>query len=528
MKLEDISILAWIQEYGIKNEKGDLIDFKEHRFLFDIYRDENPNKCIRKAAQVGLSTLAILVMFWVAAKKKMDIIYTLPTDQDVQVFVGGKVNRIIAQNPILQEYTKDKDTIEQKQVGNSMIYFRGTFTAKAAIMVTADWLIHDEKDSSKGEVVDAYEARLQHSKFKWKNVFSHPSVPGHGVDAEWELSDQKHWFIKCKSCNEEQFLEWPDSIDVKQKIFVCKYCQVEIIERRNGRWVKKYKGRKWSGYQINLLMCPWVTAEEIIDKYNRNPIDFFYNKVLGLPYEGEGNTIPRHIIQRCITSQLNSMENVVIGCDSGLIKHYVVGNSEGIFLTGETESWKDIEAMLRRWPRSVAILDALPDLTAPREMREKFPGRVYLANFSRDRKTMQLCHWGKGKEEGSLMIDRHRGIQFVVDEFYKGLITLNGTPDDFEGLMQHFENIYRVKELDSMDRPVFLWKKKNTEDHKVMAMTLWRAGMTRFSGQTAKFITAPVSFDVPTGQFMSHTGTMKNPDPKKVFVFEEKFDDWRQ
>ena len=526
MKLEDISIICWLKTHDIKNEKGEPIDFKEHRFLFDIYRDESPNIVCMKAAQVGMSTCEVLRVLWLAAKRKMDFIYTLPTDNDVKIFVGGKVNRIIAQNPILQEYTQDKDTIEQKQVGNSMIYYRGTWSEKAAIMVTADCLIHDEKDSSKQDVVDAYEARLQHSKFQWKHVFSHPSVPGHGVAVEWELSDQKHWFIKCADCQEEQFLEWPDSIDPKRKIYVCKYCQAEIKDRRNGRWRRKYLNRKYSGYLVNLLMCPWVSAEEILDKYNRSPIDFFYNKVLGLPYEGEGNTIPRHIIQRCILDVPNSQDNVVIGCDSGLIKHYVVGNTEGIFKVGETEKWEDIEAMLRRYPRSVAILDALPDLTAPREMREKFPGRVYLGNFTRDHKTMQICKWGTGKEEGNLSIDRHRAIQYLVDEFYKGYVTLNGRAEDFESLVKHFENIYRVKEMDSKDRPIFTWKKKNTEDHKVMAMALWRCGMDRFSNQGGKIIDSN-KMDFPVAPTISPDGKLPATNPKTAFDYEKTIDDWR-
>lgn len=524
MEIEDISIIAWLQNNAIKNEKGEVLDFKEHRFLVDIYDDDAPNLCVMKAAQVGLSTCEVLRMFWRAKTHKMDVIYTLPTQQDVQTFVGGKVNRIIAQNQILQSYTKDKDTIEQKQVGNSMIYFRGTFTEKEAIMVTADWLIHDEKDSSDQGVVDAYQARLQHSKYKWLHTFSHPSVPGHGVDREWQLSDQKHWFVKCTACAKEQFLEWPESIDVKAKIFVCKHCKSPLENRRRGRWVAKYKGRKYSGYWVNLMMCPWVTAGEIVDKYNSSTIEFFYNKVLGLPYEGEGNTMPKHVIQRCIQDTPNSQENVVIGADSGLIKHWVAGNREGIFAYGKTETWDDIRAMLNRYPRSIAVLDALPDLTAPRELRQEYPGRVYLANFTRDRKTMQLVRWGKGKEEGSLLIDRHRAIQFLVDEFHKGYTTLHGRADEWEDYIKHWQNIYRVKELDDMDRPVFEWKKKNTEDHWVMASTLWRVGVSRFG--ESKIVRSGA--ELPgNGVEIGFDERAPLPDPKKLFQFEDNSFDWR-
>ena len=77
-ELEKHSIIAWILNNNIKNEKGDLIEFKDHPFLYDIYRDPAPNLVVMKPAQVGLSTLEIIRNHYDARSKKMDIIYTLP------------------------------------------------------------------------------------------------------------------------------------------------------------------------------------------------------------------------------------------------------------------------------------------------------------------------------------------------------------------------------------------------------------------------------------------------------------------
>src|SRR5438309_353936 len=146
MKLSDISIHAWIQENRLKTEQGNPISFKDHLFLFDVYRDLSPKQVVLKAAQIGLSTLEILKAFWVSKNLGLDIIYTLPTEDDRNEFVSGKVNRLIAQNPVLAEYVKDKDSVEQKRVDNNLIYYRGTWTKKAAIMVSSDLNIYDEVD----------------------------------------------------------------------------------------------------------------------------------------------------------------------------------------------------------------------------------------------------------------------------------------------------------------------------------------------------------------------------------------------
>src|SRR3990167_3936345 len=86
---------ACVDFHNIKNEKGDSIEWLHHQFLLDIYNDQSYNLVVIKAAQIGMSTLEILKNIRDAERQRMDIIYTLPSDADVSVFVSGKVNRII-------------------------------------------------------------------------------------------------------------------------------------------------------------------------------------------------------------------------------------------------------------------------------------------------------------------------------------------------------------------------------------------------------------------------------------------------
>ena len=275
-KLSEISVHAFLQEYHIKNEKGDPIDFYDHRFLFQPYSDLSPKQVYLKAAQIGASTMQVLKSLWLAKMYNINEIYTLPTESDVQDFAGGKVNPIINQNPILQQYVEQKDSVEQKRVGNATVYYRGTFTQKAAIMVSSDANFYDEVDASNQGVIEQYASRLQHSKYKWEHYFSHPSTEGYGVDKIWQLSDQKHWFIVCGSCKQEQYMSWPESVNM-EGWYQCKYCDALITDdmRRNGRWVAKYKDKEFSGYWIPLLICPWVPATEIIQKFNEKSEEYF-------------------------------------------------------------------------------------------------------------------------------------------------------------------------------------------------------------------------------------------------------------
>jgi len=551
---------AWIEHWQIKNEKGDPIEWFKHQFLLDIYNDQSDNLVVMKPAQVGLSTLEILKNIRDAETHKMDIIYTLPTDGDVGIFVGGKVNRIIANNAHLEVLTADKDSIEQKQIGQSMIYFRGTFTKKAAIMITADRLVHDEKDSSKQDVIADYQARLQHSKFKQTHVFSHPSVKNSGVDIEWQISDQKEWFIVCPHCQHTQILTWNMedprrmSVDITNKEFICKKCHgiLDWHARAKGRWRAK-KGTekaKWSGYHISLLMAPWVTAKDIIDKYNevmsgKQTMDFFYNKVLGLPYAGSGNAVSEDTIKGAVTSEKSLYPGrMVIGVDTGIQLRYVYGNKQGLLGYGQMKDYmpdsvnklalnQTLEYFLKTFADSIMIVDQGGDIIGSRKLREKYPGRVYLCHYARDRKTMQLIRWGDKDEYGNVLADRNRMIQLVIDEYRDKRIKLyRGSPEDWHEYWLHWSHIYRIKEDDTLGVPRYIWMRSDRDDW-VHATVYWRIGVDRFGGRGG--IVGVNDTPEPNSYLMNPDNTV-DFDPHSMFGHQEvgeepwwskEDDDWR-
>ncbi len=545
---------AWIELHGITTEKGEPFDFVNHQFLIDIYNDQNNNLVVIKAAQIGMSTLEVLKNIRDGESGKMDIIYTLPTDSDVGVFVGGKVNRIIANNEYLRSLTGDSDSIEKKQIGKSMLYFRGTWTKKAAIMVTADRLVHDEKDSSKQDVVADYQARLQHSKFKQTHVFSHPSVPNNGVDLEWQMSDQKEWFIRCPHCHYEQYLSWHTedpsrmSVDLANKKFICKKCRGVLgdNDRANGRWVArfdrvKHPEIKWSGYHISLLMAPWITAEYIVDQYNKamegkQTMDFFYNKILGLPFAGSGNVVLEDVIKGAWTPDKNLYKGrLVVGVDSGIKLNYVAGNRQGLVAYGAMKDWmpddtnklalhETIEYWLVKFPESIMVIDAGGDIIGPRKLREKYPGKVYLCHYARDRKTMQLIKWGEKDENGNVMVDRNRAIQWVIGEFDNKLLHLyNGeNAESWHEYWLHWSHIYRVWEEDTLGIKRGIWVRSDRDDY-VHATVYWRVGVSRFGGTGGIVGLGP---EIDPNSYLLNPDQTVEFDPDKMFGKQKGEEPW--
>lgn len=533
--LADISIHAWIQEHKIKNEKGDLIDFFDHPYLFDIYRDRAKDLVVMKAAQVGMSTLEVLKNLYDAKHEKLDIIYTMPTDEDVRLFVGGSVNRIIENNPILLEYTKDKDSIEQKSVGQSLIHFRGTWGARKAQSTPADRLVHDEVDTSKQVVIDGYQARLQHSKHQQTHVFSHPSYPGVTTDLYWKRSDQKHWFVKCSHCNFRQFLTWdlvkPDrmSVDLVRRCFQCKKCKgiISDQDRREGEWVPKFRGRPLSGYWIPLLVAPYISADFIINKFNGpkavTPFEF-NTKVLGKPHnDGAAKLLRRHFMQNLTNTPWAPPADarVVLGIDTGLKLDFVLGTRDGIFHHGDCDTYATLDEFMLRWPKAVAVIDAGGDLIGSRAFAARWKGRVFLCYLVGDRNKNEIIDWGKADEHGAVSADRNRMIQLVVGEFRDKRIPVHGSEEDWYEYYLDWANLTRIEVLDK-ETGVVKGRKwvRSGRDHRALATVFWRVGISRFSSDGA--IHAPAEQKKPDSYLISPDGTVSFSPEEMFDLMEER------
>lgn len=474
--------------YQIKNEQGRVLDFHEHSFLWSIYSDFTPHQAIRKAAQIGFSTTAIVKSLWLAKSRKMDIIYTLPTYGDVHDFVSSKTNRIIEQNPVFKTWIPQTDwtKIESKHVGDSVIHYRGTWSERAALMITSDLNVHDEVDRSNLSVVGQYYSRLQHSKYAWQWLFSNPSVPDQGVDRSWNMSDQKHWFIKCEHCNLQQFLTMSNVFEVDGKWdIVCNKCK-KHLERNRGEWVKRWEDKEVSGYWISLLMAPWVSAARIKQLEKEKSPEFFANFVLGIPYVGSGNAVTRDMIMRNLTDDVNRMDGqIVIGVDTGIDTRYVVGNEKGIFFYGQCTGYDELELLLKRWPKAVMVIDQGGDIVRPRELRDKYPHRIYLAHYRSDTTGEELFNWDD--EELKVMIDRNRAIQLLVDEYSDSRIPIFGNETDWNDYWLHWSHIYRVSEETSLGTIRHRWMRSDRDDW-VHATVYWRAGIDRFMAGSGAFI----------------------------------------
>lgn len=505
--LEQLSIHAFIQNNNIVTENGKPLDFKTHRYLFDVYRDQSPLLCCIKAGQIGFSTMAIIKTLWLARNRRLNIGYILPTVEMVQKFVGSKVNPMIKENRKLSEWVEDKDSVTQKTLGKNSIFYLGSQTDRSAIMLSLDLLVGDEYDKSPQGTLETYDSRLQHSDYKWKWIFSNPTIPDFGVDRFWEQSDKKIWHIKHGCGSIFPFDE--TCINYEKEIYQCPTCKVEIVSEniRMGEWVATTQG-EWSGYWIPLWINPAKTAKDIARYKREKTKEYFANFVAGLPYVNPENKITEQMLLQNLIGRTNLQEGrTIIGVDTGHNIHVSLANKDGLFYhryipsiaenpTPGYDPYDELEKYLIQFPRSIMVADQGGDLIGIRKLQAKYKGRVFLCWFVKETRNQQIIRWvdeENGEMVNKILVDRNRMVQMTVDEWKESRFPIWGNKDDWQPFFEHCLNIYRIKEIQGQDENDpqygwrFIWKRKGP-DHFFFSALYCRIGIDRFGGDMAQVV----------------------------------------
>lgn len=503
-QLTDASVVLWILDNKFVSETGKPIEFTQHRFMIDYLHDQHPHKVSLKSSQIGETVMELFDDFHLVGKKHLNVAHTMHTSDVLQSFVRPKVNPLIQNNPAIRALmTTDSEGL--KGFGSNFLFLRGANAESQAISFSADVLKIDEKDRSNLSVVEMFQSRMDFSEFRWIREFSNPSAKGIGVDATFQRSDQRHWFVKCPACGYERHIDFEQDTDmlshfvdrehaedgVVKPIYVCgnPECWHELsnADRIRGRWVAKWPSRdKIHGYWFSQMMAPWFSAAQIVDKFENNSIEYFYNFVLGKPYTAANLEFSRETILRACRPGVPYRRGVVMGSDIGNPHWYWLGNASGVFEIGHAASWEDLERIFLSNNCDAWVADAQPEFTEVQRMIRKYPGKFYACRYVQDTKGVGIVRWQSGDLSGFVYADRTKIIDRLVQEVTEGSIRFMMQPSGLEELIKHAANIYRRVETDEKGKTSIDWLTvgKNDgdtggakPDHLVHAGVYWRIAL---------------------------------------------------
>jgi phage terminase large subunit GpA len=358
-----------------------------------------------KAAQVGGSTFAILRSLH-ACLIGLNVIYFFPTRTDVLDFSKSRVTPLLVDNPFLSRLMTDTDTAGLKRIGDAHLYMRGMQSTVGMKSVPADLVVFDELDETTPVAKTLAMERLAHSDYKRIIEVSNPSLPDFGVDETYQVSDQRHWTLKCPACGKwtapEQ--EFPKKLGEEVRIILpredgsfflaCKDCQAPLnIDQ--GEWVADFPDRPIHGYRISQLFSSKVDPGEILKEYRTTRhADQFYNLKIGVPWADlERRLDIMSVLALCseavMPERADPSGTYTMGIDTGRQLHAVVLKEDAadrkrqhLVHLSVCQDFEDLDAILARYRVSFCVIDGLPETHETRKFAERHRGVVFMNYFN--------------------------------------------------------------------------------------------------------------------------------------------------
>ena len=356
-----------------------------------------------KAAQVGGTTWAILRSIH-ACLQGLNVMYFFPTRTDVMEFSKARVNPLLADNPFLSDLMTDTDTAGLKRIGDAHLYLRGMRSTVGLKSVPADMVVFDELDEATPEAKTLARERLSHSAYKRIIELSNPSLPDFGIDAAYQVSDQRHWTVKCPFCGKWTALdkEFPTSLNKEVRVIrerkdgtffrACPMCG-KALDMAKGEWVADHGGRPIHGYLISQLISPLVDASEILEDYRltRFP-DHFYNLKIGIAWADLQRRLDAaSVLSLCGNEPMQNKSDspCSMGVDTGKALHVVIlrqdeedYDKQNLVHLAVCRDFSDLEGLIERFHVDRCVIDGLPETYATRSFASKHPGVVYMSFFN--------------------------------------------------------------------------------------------------------------------------------------------------
>lgn len=406
--------------------------FEGRNFIRQVYRDPAEEIVVIKGAQMGFSTLSIIRALWAVTTFPLSVIYTFPTQGDVSRFTASRINPIIQSSIYLQERILDFDSVGLKQFARipkveqrklaaaglptnfSTIYFNGAQSSKDATSIDADLLIHDEEDRSDPQVIEEYQSRLYASKYKWMIRLSTPTIPGMGIDRQFQRTDMRRWLIHCRGCNADFEMDFPQNIEPETydeailkgitPRYKCHRCGKTITEadRQAGRWVAERPQMPAHGYSIS-QMGALGSPLHVLEQFKKATYPLaFWNLIMARPWIEGTSAITREGILARQDENVVGVGNVhpratdtgrgmgcTMGVDVGKYLDVVIGTTErGIPRTiemkrlGGEDRWDDLDKLMLAYGIVNCVIDSQPEDHMAHTFARKWPGRVYRCRYS--------------------------------------------------------------------------------------------------------------------------------------------------
>jgi phage terminase large subunit GpA-like protein len=274
------------------------------------------------SAQVGKTTILKAVIGYYIDQDPSIILVIYPTLELAEAFSKDRLAPMIRDTPCLRDKVADP---KARDSGNTLLH--KNFPAGRITIVGANSpaglaarpirvVLVDEASRcarSAGTEGDPIALGFKRTRTFWnrkKVMCSTPTIRGEcRIEAAYQATDQRRYFVPCPQCYEYQILEWRNVSWPKGKpaeaIYKCPHCGHEISDQEkqlmlhSGEWRPTAEGPEGAaGFHLNELYSPWSTCGEIASglveakKGGRETLQTWVNTSLGETWEEDQGERP--------------------------------------------------------------------------------------------------------------------------------------------------------------------------------------------------------------------------------------------
>ena len=295
------------------------------RGIMDAFSDPSVEMVVvMSSAQVGKTEILNNVIGFHVAQDPSPMLVVQPTLDMAQTWSKDRLAPMLRDTPALQGLVKDPRARDSGNTTLHKIFPGGHITACGANSPSSlasrpvRIVLCDEVDrypvsaGSEGDPVSL--ARKRASTF-WNRrigLFSTPTNKGNSrIEAAFEESDKRLYFVPCPHCKHEQSLKWSsvqweqDKPETAQ--YACEECgslwtdaeRVRAI--RHGKWSPTSEFKRVAGFHLSGLYSPWTPLDVAVREFleaKKQPatLRVWVNTYLGETWEEQGEQVDDYAI----------------------------------------------------------------------------------------------------------------------------------------------------------------------------------------------------------------------------------------
>ena len=293
------------------------------RGIMDAISDASVETVVVKtSAQVGKTECILNTVGYHIDQDPSPIMVVMPTERDAETWSKDRFAPMARDTPCLRGKLSDpksrngSNKILHKKFAGGHLTIVGANAPSGLAMRPIRILLCDEVDrypASAGAEGDPVNLAKKRTVTFWNRkmvMVSTPTIKGISrIDAAWEESDKRRFWVPCPDCGEHQVLCWEqvrwDKDEAGKHLpetahYVCEHCgslwkdATRGAAVRLGEWRAENPFARIAGFHLNEIYSPWVKLEEMVraflsaKEHGEEAMKTFVNTSLGEVFEIRG------------------------------------------------------------------------------------------------------------------------------------------------------------------------------------------------------------------------------------------------